>query len=314
MKNKLVSIAMATYNGETYLHEQINSILNQTYSNLEIIICDDCSIDATRPILEGYALKDQRIKLFFNKTNLGLVKNFEKAISLCTGDYIALADQDDIWLPEKIEILVKNIGNHLLIHSDAFLIDDKGNTFATSYSQYSNKNFKKNLKAYIVGNNVTGCTALFDERLLEYALPFPSGTMAHDWWLALCAYKFGTIQYLDLPLIKYRQHEYNQIGATVSGTINPFEFRVKNFKKKFFFLKGVYDSNMFSNEEKKFIHNLIEYYDDFFNKTIRLKSFLFHLRNFKYFRQEDPFVYKIAGLVLSILGQKIQKRLWEVIT
>ncbi len=111
----LVSIAMTTYNGEKYLSAQLDSILNQTYKNLEIIICDDCSTDDTRQILTNYSKKDSRIKLFFNDKNLGYSKNFQKAISLCTGNFISLSDQDDIWIPEKISLGINNIQNYDLI-------------------------------------------------------------------------------------------------------------------------------------------------------------------------------------------------------
>lgn len=90
----MISIAMTTYNGEKYLREQLDSILNQTFSDFELIICDDCSKDATVKILEEYSLKDKRVRYFVNEKNLGFKKNFEKAISLCSGEYVAFSDQD----------------------------------------------------------------------------------------------------------------------------------------------------------------------------------------------------------------------------
>ena len=96
----MISIVMATYNGETYIREQINSILNQTISDFELIICDDCSKDSTVEIIKRYKDKDKRITLVENEKNLGFKKNFEKAISYCKGDFIAFCDQDDIWTEE----------------------------------------------------------------------------------------------------------------------------------------------------------------------------------------------------------------------
>ena len=122
----LVSIALCTFNGAKYLSEQVESILNQTYTNLEIIICDDCSSDDTPDIISKYLSKDRRIKMFVNTTNLGCNKNFEKAISLTSGEYIAISDQDDIWEPYKIEELVNNIGDNWLIFSNSSLIDTDG--------------------------------------------------------------------------------------------------------------------------------------------------------------------------------------------
>ena len=123
-KDSLVSIAMCSYNGERFIQEQINSILEQSYSNFELIITDDCSSDKTIEIIKNYQANDTRIKLYQNEVNLGFVKNFEKAISLCTGEYIALADQDDIWTKDKLKTFIENIGENVLIYSDALLIDE----------------------------------------------------------------------------------------------------------------------------------------------------------------------------------------------
>ena len=101
----MISIALASYNGSKYIREQLDSILEQTYQDFELIICDDCSTDNTWQILQEYAQKDSRIKVFENERNLGFKKNFEKAISLCNGKYIALSDQDDIWIDNHLEVL-----------------------------------------------------------------------------------------------------------------------------------------------------------------------------------------------------------------
>lgn len=115
----MISIAMATYNGEKYLREQLDSILAQTVQDFELVVCDDCSTDSTVRILEEYVEKDARIKIFCNEQNLGFVKNFEKAISLCQGECIALSDQDDVWLPEHLQVLLENIGEKDLCGTDA---------------------------------------------------------------------------------------------------------------------------------------------------------------------------------------------------
>ena len=105
-----VSIALATYNGEKYLREQLDSILSQSIQDFELVACDDCSTDSTLKILNEYAEKDFRVKVFTNEKNLGFKKNFEKAIFLCSGDYIALSDQDDIWTENHLQVLLENIG------------------------------------------------------------------------------------------------------------------------------------------------------------------------------------------------------------
>ena len=125
MSQPVVSIALCTYNGEQFLKKQIDSLLNQTYSNLQIIICDDASQDDTKAILEDYS--DSRIKKIFNHKNIGYIKNFEQAINLCKGDFIALCDQDDIWKPEKIETMLNSIDDAWLLFCDSELIDEQDN-------------------------------------------------------------------------------------------------------------------------------------------------------------------------------------------
>ena len=120
-----VSIALATYNGEKYLREQLDSILSQSIQDFELVACDDCSTDSTLKILNEYAEKDFRVKVFTNEKNLGFKKNFEKAIFLCSGDYIALSDQDDIWTENHLQVLLENIGNNDLVGANAFLCDEK---------------------------------------------------------------------------------------------------------------------------------------------------------------------------------------------
>lgn len=307
----LVSIAIATYNGEQFLREQLDSILTQTYQNLEIIICDDQSTDSTHQILQEYSLQDSRIKVFLNNKNLGLVKNFEKAISLCSGEYIALADQDDIWEKEKITSLLQEIGLASIIHSDASLINAEGEVFACSYSYYSKKILYKNIFSYILGNNVTGCTMLFSHKLLQYALPFPEHIFVHDWWLALCAYKHGGIAYCNKPLIQYRQHGRNQIGAADTTRVHSSNAREKAYKKTLMFMKTLMNVSFFSSQEKKFITEAHSYFSEFFSNRLRPRSFLFHLRYFNYFNEGKPFLYKLIGLFLSFFGDKIQRLMWR---
>ncbi|MCC2644755.1 MAG: glycosyltransferase family 2 protein [Burkholderiales bacterium] len=210
--NSLISIAMATYNGSLFLLSQLDSIINQTYKNIEIIIVDDCSSDDTVKIIRQYQKLHTNIKLVQNPVNLGIVKTFAYAISLCSGEYIALADQDDIWFSNKLERLLENIGDNLLIHSDAVLVDENMQVIANSNMQFKDK-FKSGFEDYLISNNVTGCTALFSRKLLELALPIPDEFYIHDHYLALIASFYGSIKFLDIPLVYYRQHGSNFIGA-----------------------------------------------------------------------------------------------------
>ena len=126
VNNPLVSVVLATYNGELFIEEQIKSILQQTYSPIELIIVDDASTDNTLSILHQFEATHSCIRLFTSERNLGYIKNFEKGMLLATGEYIALSDQDDIWEVGKLCRLMEETGNHELIYSDSLLIDENG--------------------------------------------------------------------------------------------------------------------------------------------------------------------------------------------
>ena len=209
----MVSIAMATYNGEKYLRKQLDSLINQTYTNLEIIICDDCSSDSTAEILREYAKKDSRINLFFNEKNLGFKKNFEKAISLCSGEFIALSDQDDIWEAHKIETELNAIGNSDFVFHDATLIDGDGNSLnKTAWQLYDffemPKNMNEAFKRLIPpqGNFVQGSTMLAKADFIKSCLPIPEQFKFHDWWFALNSTVHNGFEGLSECLIKYRRY------------------------------------------------------------------------------------------------------------
>ncbi len=216
--NPLISIAMATYNGGSYIADQLDSIFRQTHKNIEIIIIDDCSTDNTVSIIRQYQQSHTNIKLFQNNTNLGVVKTFAKALSLCQGEFVALTDQDDIWFDNKLERLWDNIEDNLLIHSDAILVDGNMQVLAQSNMANTKKDqHKTGFIDYLISTNVTGCTTLFPRKLLDRALPIPEGFYIHDHYLAIIASYYGKIKFLNEPLMYYRQHERNTIGARRPG-------------------------------------------------------------------------------------------------
>ena len=235
-----ISAVMATYNGAKYISEQLDSILAQTLAPNEIIIVDDCSVDKTWQILNEYAQCNPKIKLYRNNVNLGVVKTFEVALTLCTGEFIALADQDDYWLPNKLELLMANIGDNWLIHSDAYIVDESLNVISESYNRI--KPYHDNsLAMYLLRNNVTGCTVLLHRDLLRLALPFPSNVIMHDHYLALCAKYYSRIGYLNRPLLKYRQHTQNVVG---SGDVQSYSAMVAHYRKYILFLDGLLSSKI----------------------------------------------------------------------
>jgi glycosyltransferase involved in cell wall biosynthesis len=220
----LVSIALCTYNGEKFLVKQLDSILNQNYINIEVIITDDCSSDTTRQILETYQKKDERIKLYFNETNLGYTKNFEKAIKLCTGKYIALSDQDDIWEKSKISELVTEIDGKVMVFHNSDLIDENDNqidnyTVSNTTRIYDNES----CLPFLFSNCVHGHATLFDSGLKDYLFPFDD-RYSHDWWLAYVAFNIGKVKYVDKILVHYRQHQ-----SSITDTL---KLRKENAKVK----------------------------------------------------------------------------------
>jgi glycosyltransferase involved in cell wall biosynthesis len=204
MKNTpLVSIALCVYNGEKFLEEQLHTLLYQTYSNIEIVISDDGSTDGSLNIIKKY-LSDQRVKLFKNEHNLGYVKNFEKVIQHCKGDYIALSDQDDIWDLTKIETLLGQIGNATLIYHDSTLIDT-GKKELGKISGLLRMYQGDNPFPLLFYNCVSGHSCMFKKTLVPHLGAFNSN-FYHDWWIAFVAGNMGKIKYIDQALVKYRQH------------------------------------------------------------------------------------------------------------
>jgi glycosyltransferase involved in cell wall biosynthesis len=212
--NPAVSVVLATYNGEKYLKEQIDSILRQTYTSIELVITDDCSTDSTRKILQEYADKYENVRVYFNERNLGFIQNFEKTVKYAQGEYIAFADQDDVWLPEKIQCLVDGIGDNMLVYSDSAYIDADGNPMSKKISDYRNLICGKNLYALDSESGiwVAAHAMMFRRELLDSALPF-SVYISHDTWLTYIAMLKGTIAVVPKVLVLYRQHGNNMVGG-----------------------------------------------------------------------------------------------------
>lgn len=222
-----ISVAICTYNGEKFLKQQLDSILLQTVCVNEIIICDDISTDSTIEILEAYQNKyPSLIKIFRNEKTLMTVKNFEKAITLTTGDIIFLADQDDIWCLNKVEIMQRFFYENetcKLLFSDAKLIDEKGGDLDaklwdkwgfTEEIQDKWKNNKNAFKDLIANcNKVTGATVCFHNSLKSFILPIevPEGYW-HDAWLGLHASAQQGLMFTSQSLISYRIHVNQQVG------------------------------------------------------------------------------------------------------
>ena len=201
----LVSICLCVYNGEKYLAKQLESLSNQTHRNVEIIIIDDCSVDESLEIAIRHSLQDTRIRIIKNEVNLGYVRNFEKAFSLSVGQYIAPCDQDDVWMPEKLEALVRAIGNSSAVYCDSKLVDAEGSDLGVNISDGRNMYRGNNPWVFVFGNCVSGHALMFNRDLLKALLPFPN-IRFHDWWIAFVAASANGIEYVPRALVEYRQH------------------------------------------------------------------------------------------------------------
>jgi glycosyltransferase involved in cell wall biosynthesis len=224
-KEKPISIALCTYNGLPFLSEQLKSIAGQTILPLELIVLDDASTDLTvQEICEFSKQAPFTVTLYENKERLGPIQNFSQAINACQGHYIALCDQDDFWLPNRLELTFQamkvaeeKFGSHvpLLVHTDLAVVDAAGKSIAPSFMNLSRIRHcaEKPLSKLIAQNFVTGNTILINRPLAKAALPIPAEAAMHDWWLALVAAAVGRIIFIDQPTVLYRQHKTNLIGA-----------------------------------------------------------------------------------------------------
>ena len=231
MNQQLISIVLCTYNGEKFLQEQVESLLSQTYKNMEIIVSDDCSTDNTRNVLERYR-NDPRFTIVLQERNLGPIKNFEHATSLAKGEFISFSDQDDIWLPEKLEKLHAAIGDKWLVYSDSELVNEEGQRLGKKLSDLRNMYSGNDTRGFVFSNVVWGHAMLINNDLLKHVLPIPSG-VPHDIWMAFKAAALTGIHYVNEPLTLYRQHEHT-VTKTVGAktTSRPLSKRYKDFLEK----------------------------------------------------------------------------------
>ncbi|MFD3409162.1 glycosyltransferase [Aquirufa sp. HETE-83D] len=210
----LISIVMATYNGEKYLREQVDSLLAQSYPSLEFVFVDDASSDATLAILQEYVSRDPRIRLVVNPVNQGLLATFETGIRAAKGEIIALADQDDVWMSNKISLLAGAIGSHSMIYADSALTDAAG----ARTGKFSDRNHLCDYPTalhYVFGTKAMGHAMLFKREIIDIALPFPD-YVGHDYILGFAAAALNGVSYFPATLVNYRQHSSNTMGADLS--------------------------------------------------------------------------------------------------
>ena len=211
----VISVCMATYNGSSFIELQILSILKQLSNSDELVISDDGSNDGTIDIINKHMKNDARIK-FFTGPQKGLITNFENALKQAKGEYIFLADQDDVWEDSKVETFVNNLKSHSLVISDCSVNDEVLNVIHNSFYKLngSKAGFYKNLYK----NSYLGCCMAFRAEILADVLPFPSNIPMHDWWIGMVAeIKHSTI-FIPEQLLKYRRHGMNASPTAEKST------------------------------------------------------------------------------------------------
>jgi hypothetical protein len=225
-EERVVEVLLATYNGQRFLREQIDSILRQSYPHVRILVRDDGSTDGTLGILTEYAGEfPERFRVVQGPPTGNAKWNFLRLLEASTAEYMAFADQDDVWTADKIELEMEAMrrleyehgsGSPLLVFSDLRVVDENLNTLRPSF--WSNERIKpENIGRFerlLAQNVVTGCTALINRPLATLAQPMPASSYMHDWWIALIAGALGYTEFLVAPTVLYRQHDRNVLGAS----------------------------------------------------------------------------------------------------
>ena len=232
-------------------------MLQQTYSNIEIIVSDDHSTDGTIAILEQYK-DDPLFNITFQPINVGSISNFELSTIKANGEFVAFCDQDDIWLPEKIEKLFHAIGNHWMVYSDSILVNEEGQSLQKNLSQLRRMYSGADSRGFVFSNVVWGHTMMINRQLLPFLLPIPNG-VPHDIWFALKATIFTGIFYLDEPLTLYRQHSKTVTTSIPQKAITRTnEKRHKDFEEKLNWIKLIKESE--HGNRKLFYEKLFDLY------------------------------------------------------
>lgn len=326
-----VDILVATCNGEKYVKEQIDSILNQTYENIRVIVSDDRSDDSTPKILKEIAKSDKRVILNLQKDRLGVINNFEFLLKQVKSNFYMFSDQDDFWLPNKVEKMMERQKQEDadLVFGDLEVVNEKLETMYPSYGDYMllNRKIKKCINSYeynYLYNCVTGCTILGKTSMLDKILPLPNTSkyVLHDHWIGIITGIYGKVAYVEETYIKYRQHGNNQVGTDkISHKFTKFsDVRELFLKIKIEIFQTFVDNNdrfpkeiqekntkalnyfkMLKNKKYFNFKNWNIFYDLYKNET-----FKYYIENFMVFNMPllSSGIFKVRHLVLKIQGKR----------
>lgn len=305
---KHVDILLSTYQGASYLQEQVHSILHQTYPHFHIWIRDDGSTDETRSILHTLAQRHStHLSLIPSNQNLGARGSFSELLKQGQAPYVMFADQDDVWLPNKIELcldhmcyLEKRYGDHipLLVHTDLKVVKADLSVLSESFWRYTQLNpHITHLNRVLTQNHVTGCTMMINRVLADLAYPIPETAIMHDWWMALIAAGLGKISPLHQPTLLYRQHGTNTIGAKKYGMKSFLQGTALEMKKQQSCVQQTYRqaqtflhryNHLLNAKQKQLVQAYVELKDlSYFPQKKQILKYKFfkhgYLRNIKIF-------------------------------
>jgi len=332
-KDNLLVICMATFNpDEKGFQRQINSIINQDFTNWICIINDDCSNNESKKMIQKFIAKDKRFNYFENDKNLGFYYNFERCLKLVPSytKYVALCDQDDFWYPNKLSRCIEKLqGEIRLVFCDMKIVENDGKVISDTYWKNRKIYYKsKDIDLLSIANTVTGAASVFSAKLLNIALPFPVryGDVFHDHWIAILAAATGGIDYINEPLYDYIQTGNNIIGHTDFGRI-PFLKRLNkiiNISEKYIDLKtkvnncliSIIKGYEFMHINAEHIFTLIETalvraIDDQYKKILRKPLYFFGLINIyiKGCKNKET----LNNIELSLLFSKVINKFVKVI-
>lgn len=327
----VISILMPTYNGEKYIKEQIDSILNQTYKRIKLIISDDGSKDSTVKIIKQYEQKDDRVQVYVQDKNMGVVKEIEFLMQKVETPYFMLADQDDYWLPEKVEKSLEKLKkeNADLVFGDLEVVDENLKQIYESFGDFMllNRKIHKYIDSYKLNylyNCVTGCTTIAKKEIIEKILPIPtiSKYLIHDHWIGIMASVYGKVAYVDEKYIKYRQHGDNQVGTDkISHKFN----RLEQVRELFIKVKlGVFETYVANNDRfpediQKCNLKALQYYEmvnkkknfnfrnwAIFHELYKTEKPLYYIENFIIMNMPliGKGLFKIRIAILKLLGKR----------
>lgn len=278
----LVSIVVATYNGAKFLEAQMDSLIAQTYPNIEIVAVDDCSKDNTFEILERYAREHSHIRVFRNMSNLGYTRNFEKAVSLATGEFVSFSDQDDLWAPEKTTQLMNAIGDHPMIYSDSQLVTEDLQPLQ-KHSDLKNQRPFDNCLYFAVDDCVAGHSAIMKRSIAVAAMPYPTEA-PYDLWLPFFATLYGEIQYINKAFVQWRQHRSN-----ITGRKTDISAKLENTRKIFLMFRDACPPAL--EKERKIFQQLYDSYESYSpgNNFKRMRLFFKYQHYFLAMKKRNAF-------------------------